>query len=131
MAQGKNDKNDSQILSSNKAENLPNLPNHQKLQEKIGKIPVRRQKKPKKIDKETEEIVVKAYKINLDPVNLEKKMEEIYGFHIPHNTKSCIKMLHNDRISKRVRIQRWRNSIDLCSCKNIYYNRQLKAYQSI
>ena len=54
-----------------------------------GKIPFLRTpgREPKEIPKETEELILKAHKeFNLGPVNLERKIEQIYSIHIPHNT---------------------------------------------
>ncbi len=54
-----------------------------------GEIPFLKKpgRKPKEIDEETEKIILEAHKeFNLGPVHLEKKIEEVYGIHIPHNT---------------------------------------------
>ncbi|WP_456370758.1 IS481 family transposase [Geoglobus sp.] len=65
--------------------------------EETGWIPELKQagRKPKPIDKETEEIVLQAYqKYRLSPVLMEKKIDEIYGLHIPHNTIYRVLLKH-------------------------------------
>jgi len=57
--------------------------------EETGKIPELRQpgRKPKQIDRKTEQIILQAYsKYKLSPVPLEKLIERDYGIHVPHNT---------------------------------------------
>jgi putative transposase len=54
-----------------------------------GEIPFLKKpgRKPKEIDEETERIILEAHKrFNLGPVHLEKRIEEEYCIHIPHNT---------------------------------------------
>lgn len=44
-------------------------------------------RKPKEIDDNTEDLVLQLYQVfDLGPVLLEKKIEEVVGIHIPHNT---------------------------------------------
>ncbi|MBO8182866.1 MAG: transposase [Archaeoglobus sp.] len=52
-------------------------------------------RKPKQIDEETERIILEAHgEFNLGPVHLERKIEEIYGEHIPHNTIHKVLLNH-------------------------------------
>ncbi len=63
-----------------------------------GKIPFLQKpgRKTKEIDEETERIVLETHEqFNLGPVHLEKKIEEIHGIHIPHNTIYKILLKHN------------------------------------
>ncbi len=62
-----------------------------------GEIPELKQpgRKPKQIDKETEQIILQAYnKYRLSPVPLEKLIERDYGIHIPHNTIYKVLLKH-------------------------------------
>ena len=63
-----------------------------------GKIPELKQagRKPKPIDRETEQIILKAYrKYKLSSVMLEKPIERDYGIHIPHNTIYRVMLKHD------------------------------------
>ena len=65
--------------------------------EETGEIPELRQpgRKPKQIDRETEETILKAYrKYKLAPVMLEKLIERDYCIHIPHNTIYKVLLKH-------------------------------------
>ena len=43
-------------------------------------------RKPQPIDERTEELILETYRVNsVGPTHLEKKIEETYGIHIPHN----------------------------------------------
>ena len=62
-----------------------------------GEIPFLRKpgRKPKEIEEETERIILETHKeYNLAPVHLEKKIEEIHGIHIPHNTIYKVPLKH-------------------------------------
>jgi len=60
-------------------------------------------RKPKEIDDGTENLVVQLYQVfDLGPVLLEKKIEEVVGIHIPHNTIYRI-LLHNDLIEENMK----------------------------
>jgi len=42
--------------------------------------------KPQPIDEQTEDLILKSYRANnMGPTHLEKKIEEAYGIHVPHN----------------------------------------------
>jgi len=70
----------------------------QKQYRETGQIPElkRAGKKPKPIERKTEEIILKAYKTyKLSPVILEKLIERDYSIHVLHNTIYKVMLKHN------------------------------------
>ncbi|MDP3562957.1 MAG: DDE-type integrase/transposase/recombinase, partial [Methanoregula sp.] len=54
----------------------------------MGEYPAlkRSGRKSKPIDKPTEDLILESYRANnVGPTHLEKKIEEVYGIHVPHN----------------------------------------------
>jgi len=76
--------------------------------EETGKIPELRQpgRKPKQIDRKTEQIILQAYnRYRLSPVLLEKLIERDYGIHIPHNTIYKV-LLKNNLVEENMKKKR-------------------------
>ncbi len=52
-------------------------------------------RKPQPIDERTEDLILETNRANdLGPTHLEKKIEEIYGIHIPHNRIYQVLLFH-------------------------------------
>ena len=52
-------------------------------------------RRPRPVDPETEKIILESYRANtMGPIHLEKKIEEIYGIHIPHNRIYQVLLFH-------------------------------------
>ena len=67
-------------------------------------------RRPLTIDPGTEEIILESYHANnLGPTHLEKKIEETYGIHIPHNRIYQILLLHGlvDIHMKKRKQRKW------------------------
>ena len=75
-----------------------------------GRYPTNKKtgRKPQLIDERTEELVLASYRSNnVGPTHLEKKIEETYGIHIPHNRIYRVLLNHDlVEINMRKRQQR-------------------------
>jgi len=63
-----------------------------------GEYPVLRQsgRKPQQIDERMEALILETYRANnIGPTHLEKKIEETYGIHIPHNRIYRVLLTHD------------------------------------
>ena len=65
-------------------------------------------RKPEPLDERTEELILESYRANnVGPTHLEKKIEESYGIHIPHNRIYQVLLFHGlVEINMRKRQQR-------------------------
>ena len=77
---------------------------------KSGKYPTNRRtgRKPQPINERTEQLILESYRAkNVGPTYLEKKIEETYGIHIPHNRIYRVLLDHDlVEINMRKRQQR-------------------------